>query len=180
MDKYIDFWNLIAYDYSRSQDNVASHNVNVYTSTNSLANTPFNIAQAIIYHSSNGVYLNKLVLGISLYRRLFINTNGLSSSYNEVGSDSWESRMWDYKDLPSTAAIINQLDKLVASYSYDSGQRMMISYNTPEIARKKAQYIMSNGLGGDMWWESSSDKTGSDSLIKTIRGLVMLVDFLLT
>ena len=43
----------------------------------------------------------------------------------------------------------------------------MISYDTPEIASRKLEYIRANGLGGSMWWETSGDrpKCGNDSLI---------------
>jgi chitinase len=42
MDTYIDFWNLMTYDYAGSWGTVAGHNANVYASKASLSSTPFN------------------------------------------------------------------------------------------------------------------------------------------
>lgn len=43
----------------------------------------------------------------------------------------------------------------VSSYSYDSSKRELVSYDTPNIVKLKANYINSNGLGGSMFWEVS-------------------------
>jgi len=45
----------------------------------------------------------------------------------------------------------------------------MISYDTVEMAQQKADFIHEFGLGGAMWWESSGDKQGEESLISTVR-----------
>jgi chitinase len=48
----------------------------------------------------------------------------------------------------------------------------MINYETAEIAKRKANFIKENGLGGTRWWETSGDKEGEGSLIPTVGSSV--------
>lgn len=52
----------------------------------------------------------------------------------------------------------------------------MISYDTKKAAISKTEYIKEGGLGGAMWWESSGDKQGEESLISTVCSMIILPD----
>ena len=46
-------------------------------------------------------------------------------------------------------------DVAKASYSYDAGNKELISYDTVTSAVSKAHYLVKKGLGGAVFWEAS-------------------------
>jgi chitinase len=83
-------------------------------------------------------------------------------------------------DTPETYFLFKQalprpnsteyFDKSIgASYCYDPSTKTFVSYDTKEAALEKVHYIKQGHLGGAMWWESSGDKPGDDSLIAAVH-----------
>ena len=158
----------MAYDYSGSWDQIAGNDANLFASNSESSSTPFNGDQAVQHYKSSGVDPRKIILGMPLYGRAFTNTRGLGQSFYGVGGGSWESGIWDYKALPQPGATEHVLGQEVASFSYDQEKQLLISYDVPDVIKSKADYVKAQRLGGGMWWESSGDKSGNDSLVSTV------------
>jgi chitinase len=177
MDQYIDFWNLMAYDYTGSWSTISGHQANLFSSANNPLSTPVDTHTAVNYYISQGVPANKIVLGMPIYGRAFDNTDGLGQPFSGVGGGvgkgTWEAGVYDFKALPLTGAAELYDNASGASYSYDTTKGELISYDTIAVAKQKAVWIQQMGLGGGMWWESSADGTGNRSLRMSWECLVV-------
>lgn len=168
MDRYLDFWNLMAYDYAGSWDSRAGHQANLYEDKTHPECTPFSTHKAVGYYLSKGIHREKIVLGMPLYGRAFQSTDGPGHSFSGVGEGSFEQGVWDFKVLPHTGAQEYHDRDIGASWNQDAGGKTMVSYDTADLVRQKAMYVQEERLGGGMWWESSGDrKIGEGSLIET-------------
>lgn len=171
MDRLLDFWNLMAYDYAGSWDASAGHQANLHPSPDNPASTPFSTVAAVDAYTSRGVPAHKLVLGMPLYGRAFQATDGPGRPFSGTGEGTWEAGVHDYKRLPLPGSQECVDEGVGASYCYDgSASRTMVSYDTAPMARRKAEWLASRGLGGAMWWESSGDRdeASGQSLIANV------------
>ena len=170
MDPDVDFWNLMAYDYAGAWSTDASHQANLFFAESK--STPFDTQSAISYYISQGIVASKIILGMPVYGRSFENTQGLGFPFSGVGNGTWEVGVYDFKTLPlpGTSEVFD--DNSGASYTYNAAKGEFISYDNVAAARKKAAWIQKEGLGGGMWWESSADKSGNDSLIYNVVSIL--------
>ncbi|KAK7753356.1 Chitinase 4 [Diatrype stigma] len=164
MDAVLDFWNLMAYDYAGSWDATAGHQANLFPSRSNPVATPFSTVAALDFYVKRGVAPHRIVVGMPLYGRAFVGTDGPGTPYTGgVGEGTWENGVHDYKKLPLPGAD-ERLDEAVgASWCYSPASRTMVSYDTVPMARAKARFVRNGRLGGAMWWESSADREGGAS-----------------
>ncbi|EJD03133.1 glycoside hydrolase family 18 protein [Fomitiporia mediterranea MF3/22] len=153
MDKYLDFWNLMAYDYAGSWGTTADHQANVYGGG-------VNSNDAVQWYIQHGVPRHKIILGIPLYGRSFMNTEGPGKPFSGIGPGSWEAGVYDYRALPLPDTFVFRDEKAIASWSIDYQKREMVSFDSEEIGKWKGEWIKTEGLGGSMFWELSGDKNG--------------------
>ncbi|KAI9456421.1 glycoside hydrolase family 18 and carbohydrate-binding module family 5 protein [Boletus coccyginus] len=163
LDRVLTYWNLMAYDYAGSWLTFADNQANLYGGSRTGVSTD----AAVKHYISSGATPRKIVMGIPLYGRGFENTNGIGQPYSGVGPGTFGAGVYSYKYLPLPGALVFEDTADVASYSYDPVKRELISYDVPDVVRIKAEYVKSKSLGGCMFWELSTDKTGPGSLVQT-------------
>jgi chitinase len=158
-----------ALDYSGSWETVANHQANAF-------NGSVNTDTATRYYMHHGVPSHKLVIGsystfclslplnvlkgLPLYGRSFMNTDGPGTPFSGVGPGSLEPGTYDYRALPLPNAQVHNDPRSLASWSYDSAKREMVSFDDAHVAKWKAEWIIKADFGGAMYWELSGDKTG--------------------
>ncbi|CAE6459038.1 unnamed protein product [Rhizoctonia solani] len=170
MNKYLTYWNLMAYDYSGSWSEVSDNQANVYGGASSGVST----SASTKWYLSKGASKEKFVIGMPIYGRGFENTNGIFQSFN--GTGTWEAGVYDYKALPlANATVYNDL-KNISSYSYDPVKKELVSYDTPIVTAAKSNWLSGQGLAGAMFWELSADKNGTDSLVWTAAKTMVKLD----
>lgn len=168
MDNYLDMWNLMAYDYAGSWDKTTGHQSNLYPTSDFSQAIKYNTEDAVAEYLAAGIKASKITLGLPLYGHSFTATDGLGKAFSGVGGGSIEKGVWMYKDLPLEGAQVSLDEKAVAAWSYDAAKKELVSYDTVESAKGKADYIKKKGLGGAFYWEAAGDKIGEESLVETV------------
>lgn len=154
---YLDFINLMAYDFTGSWTPESGHHAQLYSGGREVANG----SAAVNYVISTGFPAKKILLGIPVYGRSFLHSSGPGQGYTGHGG---EGGTFEYKELPRPGAE-EIVDTHVVAASCTGGDGGFVSYDNPETVRAKAEYCKENQLGGLFYWTGTADKPGPRSLV---------------
>ncbi|TDZ53972.1 Endochitinase 1 [Colletotrichum trifolii] len=168
MDKSLDYWSLMAFDFAGAWENTTAHQSNVYVSKKNPSSTKASIEKAVNDYTRAGIPPNKINLGMPLYGRAFSNTKGMGKPYSGLPNGTLEPGIWLYKDLPRPGARVHWDGVVKATYSYDNSTQQVVTYDDLKSALFKQGYINERNLGGAMYWEAAGDKTGDQSIVRNM------------
>jgi chitinase len=177
----VDSINLMAYDFAGPWSDRTGHQSQIFSgdaatpppssspiSDNSpdlkeSSTTSLSCQAGVSYVLREGVFPSKLLLGIPVYGRSFLDADDVHQHYSGGGG---ESGCFDYCDLPRPGAAVHHDDRLGAAYCV-GGDGGFVSYDSPHIVALKAQFVARLRLAGLFYWHIAADKRGPESLVET-------------
>lgn len=152
--KYLDYIQLMTYDYRSGFSVVTGHHTNLFTPKYDMYMSSVN--HAIEMYRNNNVPNNKLIIGVAYYSREWTNvivksaqdaygvyvgsTGGYGPSYDEIIDNNLETKytkVWDN----------------IAKAPYLYGENRFITYDDLRSIEEKIKYVKENKLAGLMFWE---------------------------
>ncbi len=158
--QYLDFINVMTYDYHTGGSPVAGHHTNLYPSQ-SIHFTGPSADQSIQWHIDAGVPSEKLVLGVAFYGRSWSGVRPVDhglyqwTSSDERGGAGFDELRDEYINKNGFTRYWDEEAK--APYLWNPESQTFITYDDEESLRHKTEYIRARGLGGAMFWEYSSN-----------------------
>ncbi|OWF51744.1 chitinase 3 [Mizuhopecten yessoensis] len=167
VSQYVDFINLMAYDFHGTWDATAGHNSPLYERTGENGNELYKNQNAGIQHwLSNGTPPEKLVLGLALYGRSFtlVSSSDVAMGSAVIGAGT----KGTYTDEAGYLGYFEICDRIEnggwtkiwhnehqVPYAYSGSQ--WVGFDDVQSFTIKAEYIKSMGLGGSMVWAMDLD-----------------------
>ncbi|MEZ0472355.1 glycosyl hydrolase family 18 protein [Luteimonas salinilitoris] len=158
---YLDFINVMTYDFHGAWDPQTNHHSALFDSPNDPSTgdqARYNSNDAIQAFLDRGVPASKLNLGIGFYGRGWTGVAGADNGLYQGGSaapGTYEAGIEDYKVLKDRPGSVHTDPQARATWKYDGNT--FWSYDTPAMVAEKMEYVKVQGLGGAFFWEFSGD-----------------------
>ena len=156
---YLDFINVMCYDYYQGWMYQTGHHANLHPSDQEKYVVNSGV-ESIDRHIEAGVPVNKLVMGIPFYGRQWAKVEPTDTPlYASADEGGYIISYWEILEKLKSGKYEKMYDESAkASYLWNASDHIFISWETPKDIKLKAEYIKEKGLGGAMFWEYSLDK----------------------
>lgn len=156
--RYLDYINLMTYDFAGEWFAVTGHHANLYVSD--LNPSGISTHKAVTAYLNEGVPKEKIIVGVAFYGRGWeevrdIN-NGLYQPGTGVSGDFlYNTLINSYIDKNGYKRYWDESAR--APYLWNQGKKSFITYDDEESITAKCNYIRDKELGGVMFWELHGD-----------------------
>jgi chitinase len=183
LNKYLDFANIMTYDYRGSWDKYTGHQTPLFQNMNDplKGNGLTAGGPALQLLRDQGMDPKKLTIGIAMYGRSFGGVpnvkNGLFQEYRSIPNNNGDATgVFDYKVIMAMGIPHYWDDSAKSTWGYDPNREggFMVSFDSVRSVGEKCSFVGKNGFGGFMFWEISGDiPSGSpNSLLDVIFNYV--------
>ena len=154
--EYLDYVNIMTYD-SQSKEK-AIHHTNLFASDKYSESNSADIA--VKAFNAAGVPMEKLVMGIAFYGRIYKTKKNSSKGVGDPVTEQIQGKGYTFiKD-----SLVNQNEyyrywdeAAQAPYLFNFYKGEFVTYDDEESVKAKCEYVKTNGMAGVMFWEYSSD-----------------------
>lgn len=160
LHKYIDFLNIMTYDFYNGWHNVNGHHSNYLPSAQPEMDKN-SVVNAVDMHVNAGFPVEKINLGIPFYGRIWRGVKAESDKilFNTAETVGMGIDYADfYRNINANGFTRYWDDTAKAPYLWNPAEKTFISYEDEESIKLKIEYLKKRGLGGAMFWEYSADK----------------------
>lgn len=153
--KYLDYVNIMTYDFHGGWDSTTAHHTNLFSSDSTQASAD----RAIKKHVSAGIPLSKLVMGIAFYGRNWKGVANENNGLHQLASGGGAGHSFKSLDtLIGKLGYERYWDSTAqAPYLWNADSSIFVSYEDQESIKAKCDYVNKNDMLGVMFWEYSED-----------------------
>lgn len=160
--KYLDFINVMTYDFKNGLHTETGHHANLQQSGSDVPGGN-SVLRAVQLHIDAGVPLSKINVGIPFYGRMWRGVNperrGLYQEARTTGEIIYYRVIKE--DVLSDTSFADFWDTSAAArWLWNRHDSIFISYEDTESIRQKIDYLKRKGLGGVMFWEYTDNPDG--------------------
>ncbi|MFB3390076.1 glycoside hydrolase family 18 protein [Flavobacterium sp. LAR06] len=181
LNKYVDHFEIMSYDYMGSWSNITGHHTALYSGganmpANPSLSTNFNADTEVNYLLSQGIPSTKIKIGVALYARYWTNvtipgTIDPSRPYFPTGNQTVPSGF--PAETPGIIRYNTLMEKLnnnptkweifhdpiaKADFAVNRSEGIFVTYDSKDNILEKANYVKSNNLAGVIVWDALGAK----------------------